>query len=262
MVNYNKNEVEVVNGEKANYLIFKKLRKQGIVHAYALKKDDLDFSFGRPNHDLSYDMLFEELGIERDTLVEPVQKHTDVIRCIDRVIDTSELDEVDGLLTNRENITLSSKNADCILLLFYDPVKKVIGDVHSGWKGTFKKIALKTVQKMIDAYKCDPSDIQVYICPSIRKDHFEVDEDIKELCEGIFNYFNLEDIIFKGDIVDGKQKYYIDLVQITKKLLLESKVLEKNIIDSEICSVCEQEEVHSARAEGENFKRGTAIIKL
>ena len=262
MINYNKNEVEIIEGQKANYLLFKKLREQGIVHAYALKKDGLDFSFGRPNHDFSYDMLFEELGIRRDTLVEPVQKHTDVIRCLDKVTDSIELDEVDGLLTDKENITLSSKNADCILLFFYDPVKKVIGDVHSGWKGTFKKIAQITVQKMIEEYGSNPSDIQVYICPSIRKDHFEVDEDIKEMCESIFNYFGTEDIIFKGDIVEGKQKYNIDLVQITKKLLLESKVLENNIIDSEICSVCEQDEVYSARAQGDNFKRGTAIIKL
>ena len=40
------------------------------------------------------------------------------------------------------------------------------------------------------------------------------------------------------------------------------KSLEENIIDSGICSVCNNELVHSRRADGEKFDLGTAIIEL
>ena len=76
------------------------------------------------------------------------------------------------------------------LIIFYDPVKKVIANVHSGWRGTFQKIAEKTVLKMIENYNCNPEDIECFIWPSIRKCHFEVETDVKELCEKTFAYTN------------------------------------------------------------------------
>ena len=91
----------------------------------------------------------------------------------------------DGLITNKKDLILSTTNADCILLLFFDPVKKVIANTHSGWKGTLKRISVKTVKKMKEEYGCNASDIICCICPSIRKCHFEVEKDVKDLFEKI-----------------------------------------------------------------------------
>ncbi len=134
--------------------------------------------------------------------------------------------------------------------------------MHSGWKGTFKKIALKTVEKMIKDYNSNPEDILCFISPSIRKCHFEVDVDVKEMCEEIFEGYDLENIVAVGDIKDGKQKYMIDTVLINKEGLLKIGLKEENIIDSNLCSVCHKDEIHSARAEGEGLQRETAIIVL
>ena len=158
---------------------------------------------------------------------------------------------------------LVSRNADCILFLLYDPKNKVIANVHSGWKGTFKKIVEKTVVKMRDYYGCNPEDIICCICPSIRKCHFEVDEDIKELCEDIFSFTGkTEAFIEKGNIVEGKQKYNIDTVLINKILLNDLGIKDKNIIDSNLCSVCNKDILYSYRAEGKASKRNVAIISL
>ena len=139
----------------------------------------------------------------------------------------------------------------------------MIANVHSGWKGTFQKIAEKTVVKMMNFYGCKSQDILVFICPSIRKCHFEVDEDVKDLCAQIFGFTNrLEEIIEVGEIKDGKTKYMIDTVLINQILLEDLGVKKSNIIDCEICSSCNQDKIHSARAEGENFKRATAVITL
>jgi copper oxidase (laccase) domain-containing protein len=135
--------------------------------------------------------------------------------------------------------------------------------VHSGWRGTFQKIVEKAVVKMRDNYGSNPEDIICCICPSIRKCHFEVDEDVKELCEGIFGFTNeLDSFIEKTDVIDGKQKYKIDTVMINKILLKDLGLKEKNIIDSNLCSVCNNDKFYSYRKEGKNAKRDVALITL
>lgn len=263
MFNFSNEQIIYKSTGDIEYIQFKRLLKYGIKHCYTLKGDNLDFSKDSKFEKSSYDRIANALEINQNSFVKPIQTHTSVVKCIDRVLDSEDLQDVDGLITDKENIAITTKNADCILFLFYDPVKKVISNVHSGWKGTFQKIAEKAVCKMIDCYKCNPEDIICCICPSIRKCHFEVDEEVKILCEEIFGFTNrLEEIIEVGEIKDGKVKYMIDTVLINKILLKECGLKDKNIIDCNICSVCNQDKIHSARVEGEKFKRATAIITL
>ena len=204
------------------------------------------------------------------TLVKPRQEHTDNILIIDKKknldapdINSDYLQGIDGLITNQKNITLSTTSADCICILMYDPVKEVIANVHSGWRGTFKKIAQKTVLKMVETYNCNPKDILVFITPAIRKCHFCVDKDVMEECKNIFNYTGrIDEIIEKGQIIDEKQKYNIDSILINKIILQEVEILEENVVDSLLCSYCNGEKIHSRRVEGENYGLGTTIIAM
>lgn len=263
MLIINNKEILYKDDGDLKYIQFKRLLRYGIKHCYTLKGDMLDFSKNQELEKSSYSRLAKALEIDENNFVKPVQTHTSIVQCIDKVIPSEDLQNVDGLITDKPNLALTTKNADCILFLFYDPVKNVIANVHSGWKGTFQKIAEKTVVKMIDYYKCNPQDIICCICPCIRKCHFEVDSDVKELCTQIFSFTNrVSEFIEVGKIKDGKTKYMIDTVHINKILLEDIGLKSSNIIDCGICSVCSQDTVHSARAEGEKFKRATAIIQL
>lgn len=255
-------EIVYSNYEGLEYIQFKKLLEFGIKHAYTLKSKDINFSEHSKERDFSFKILSKALDIKYENFVRPIQTHSDKVKCIDKVESIEELKNTDGLITNKKNIALISRNADCILMLFYDPVKKVIANVHSGWRGTFKKIGEKTINKMINYYGCNPKDIYCFICPCIRKCHFEVDDDVKILCENIFSFLDTKEFIVKGDIVEEKQKYFIDTVLINKILLKEIGLQEKNIIDSNICSVCNKDKVHSYRVEKENKKIATSIIVL
>lgn len=263
MFNFSNDTIILRDNGDIQYLQFKKLLKYGVKHCYTLKGENLDFSKDSELEKSSYERISRALGVEENTLVKPIQTHTSNVKCISEVQPSEVLQDIDGLITNRKNITLTTKNADCILFLFYDPIKKVIANVHSGWKGTFQKIAEKTVVKMMNCYQCKASDILCFICPSIRKCHFEVEEEVKDLCTEIFRFTNrLEEIIEVGEIKNGKMKYMIDTVLINKILLEELGLKKSNIMDCEICSVCNQDKIHSARAEGENFRRATAMIRL
>ena len=263
MFSFKTEEVIYVKENGIEYMQFKKLLKYGIKHAYTLKSEGIDFAFDQDKNKYSYDKLCEALKIDSNSVVQPVQTHTDVVKCIDRVMKPEELENVDGLITNKSGIAITTKNADCILFLFYDPVKKVIANVHSGWRGTFQKIAEKAAQKMINYYGSKPEDILCFISPSIRKDHFEVEEDVKNLCESIFMFTGrVEEFIELGEITDGVQKYNIDTVLINKILLEGMGLQKKNIIDCDICSVCNGDKIESVRANENKSTRATMIITL
>lgn len=253
----------VVFGEKygLKYMQFRKLLELGITHLYTLKSDGVDFATGGPLEEKSYNLLAKVLDIPREKIIIPKQTHTDCVKCVDENTKNEDLKFTDGTITGKSGLALTTKNADCILLSFYDPVKKVISNVHSGWRGTYKKISEKAVVKMINNYGCKPEDIYCFIYPSIRVDHFEVDEDVMELGKDIFGFTNRTDEFIKtGKVVDGKQKYNIDTVLINKILLEKLGLKEEKIIDCEICSLCNKDEIASARADGEGYKRDVSVI--
>ena len=257
------------------YLQFRKLLEYSdlITHAYVIgldknfrtaraggvKINDAEFKKAIK----SYHQICDELNINYNDIVKTNQTHSNNVRRVDAKVETDKPDfaiykETDGLMTDKSNLVLSTTNADCILLIFFDPVKKVIANVHSGWKGTLQHISITAVNEMQEKYGCNPSDIICCMCPSIRKCHFEVDEDVYNLfASGFSDLKELDDIIEKRE-----NKWHIDTILINKIILKRAGLLEENIIDSGICSVCNKDLIHSFRAEGPGYELNTAIISL
>ena len=144
----------------------------------------------------------------------------------------------DAMITNLKNVALIIKTADCIPIILYDSKKQVLAVVHSGWKGTLNSIVKETIKKMIAIYQADVKDIKAYLYPSIRKCHFEVDEDVyrefKDKIKDIATYTSK-----KND------KYYIDLQNIVVNDLQNSGIT--NIKDTNICTYCHHDKFHSYR---------------
>ena len=114
---------------------------------------------------------------------------------------------------------------------------------------------------MIDEYGCKPEDIICCIGPTIRKCHFEVDEDVKDIFYNNFkDEIDVEKYIANSTEKDGK--YYIDTVGVNINILLNLGLKQENIIDSKICSVCDEDIIHSYRAHGENSGRNISIMEL
>lgn len=259
------NNIEYHNQNGIEYIQFKKLLEYPeIVHCYTLKSaNELSFPPIYKDEEMlkqSYKKICNCLNLDINTIVKPHQTHTDNIVEVNQI---KQLNEVDGIITNKKEITLLTTSADCTSLLFYDPIKRVIGNVHSGWRGTLQAIGKKAVEKMMEKYETNPKDVICCICPCIRQCCFEVDEDVKKLFkQEYYNLENINDIIKKGNIIEGKQKYYIDTTEINKQILKNIGLKEENIIDSNICTMCNPEHFHSYRAEKENSGRNAAIISL
>lgn len=206
----------------------------------------------------NYSVIEKDCNYKFRKIIKPIQTHTNKVEIVTESNIENEFNEVDGLITDLKGVALVTSLADCQGILLYDPVKKVIGNIHSGWKGTLNKIVVNAVNIMINNFNCNPKDIIAYITPSIGKCCFEVDEDVKALF--LENYNNIEDDIYVGEIKDNKQKYYIDTLSINKKNLLELGLLEKNIEIAGICTKCNSNILHSYRSEKENSGRNIALI--
>lgn len=84
----------------------------------------------------------------------------------------------DGFITNEEGIVLCAQFADCVPLFFYDPVKRVAGLAHAGWKGTVLNISMATISLMTHTFGSQATNIRAAIGPSIRACCYEVDETV------------------------------------------------------------------------------------
>lgn len=273
----NKNIVHIKNKD-IQYLQFRKLLeyKELINHAYSIGTD-VNYRTEMPNKNelpkekyqdaiKNYQRLCNTIGSDYINLVKANQEHTDEVKIVTQKLKEEEPDihvdnysKTDGLITNKEGLVLCTTNADCILLLFFDPVKKVIANIHSGWKGTLQRISVKTVKKMVKEYGCNPQDLICCICPSIRKCHFEVDKEVKDLFVKQFDDLDLKQIIEKQK---EKEKWNIDTVLINQIILKREGLKEENIIDSGICSVCNSNLIHSYRIEKQDYGLNTALIEL
>lgn len=276
----NKNVVHIVK-DGVQYLQFKKLLKYSdiVAHAYSIGTD-VNFRTARVNKQelpeqefnkaiQDYQNLCEAINVDYKNVVKTNQEHTDNIAIASKKINQDfpdiNLDEysrTDGIVTQKANLVLSTTNADCILLLFFDPVTKTIANTHSGWKGTLQRISVKTVEKMVNEFNCKPENIICCICPSIRKCHFEVDKDVKDL---FLEEFEDLDISKNIDIMEkqkNKEKWNIDTVLINRIILEQLGLKKENIVDSGLCSVCHKDLIHSFRVEKQVYGLNTALISI
>lgn len=209
----------------------------------------------------NYRIIANAIGIDFDKMVLSNQIHDDKIRFVQAedagkgLTKESDIIGFDGLTTNQSGIPLVTFYADCVPVLFLDPVKKAIAAVHSGWRSTAKNISYNALMVMKDRYGSDLKDIQVAIGPSLCSDCFEVDVDV-------YNCF-VEKFSWCTKYIDYRNgKYHIDLQQIIRHVLVDAGVPNENILKSNVCTKCNNDVFFSFR--GDRGKTGSlaAIMML
>ena len=83
----------------------------------------------------------------------------------------------DGVVTDKKDLVLSIQVADCIPIYLVDPVKKVFGIIHAGWRGIVQKIHCNALKEFINKGS-KLNKIKVFLGPSIKSCCFEIQSDI------------------------------------------------------------------------------------
>lgn len=203
------------------------------------------------------------LGFSPGELVGSWQVHGDKIHLVtsgDKGRGASDphtvIPDTDGLITQAEGVFLIAFFADCVPLLFLDPVNKAIGIAHAGWKGTVAGIGGKTVLAMKSAFGTKPDRLIVTVGPSIGACHYQVDEPVLKRFREEFPSEYQELISCE----DSGGHAWLDLWKANVLQLIRTGVAEENISVAGICTQCMQNEFFSHRAGDKG--RHAALISL
>lgn len=253
---------------KNNYYIDEKiLSVGGLSHVFTTRNggfstgplDSMNMSPLRDEIDKvikNYEVICSCENISAERCVLAHQTHTNNIKIVTEndagkgLFKPSDIKDTDGLITNIKSIPIVIFYADCVPILLYDPVCKVVATVHAGWRGTVSNIAGIAVDKMTDIFGVNPHNILVAIGPSIMPCCFETGEET-------INEFKNAGL---GDFISRRR--YIDLQNSNKYLLKNHGILAENISISGLCTKCNTDTFFSHRGCGADTGRMALIACL
>jgi len=167
--------------------------------------------------------LKKVLGIKR--LVSAHQVHDAKIHVVqDSPPDDLEIEGFDALVTNVAGVGLLIQQADCQAVLLFDPVKKVIGIVHVGWRGSVAGIISATISTMNSIFSTEAVDLQAAISPSLGP-----------CCAEFVNFQTELPRSFHGYQV---RPNYFDFWAISRDQLCGAGIRPVNISIAGICTYC------------------------
>lgn len=191
------------------------------------------------------------------------QVHDSNVACVETPgLTREDLEGFDALITSNPECAIAVRTADCIPVLLFDPVKRVVAAVHSGWKGTVKRIPAGCIFQMRMHYGCNPEDIRAVIGPGISVDSYQVGEEVVNIFKA--TDFNINEIYrWDGPKSDEPMKggHHLDLFKANRMILEDAGLKRENI---QVCGIdtYTDESFFSARREGSKCGRIINVIRL
>lgn len=209
----------------------------------------------------NYNIVTKYFGTTLDNIVLSDQVHkTNILYVTNNdkgkgITRVKDYKEIDGLITDKEDILLSTIYADCVPIFFLDTENKAVGLAHAGWRGTVNRIASKMIDRFIFLFNSNPKNILVGIGPSIGVCCYEVGFDVYR--EFNKNFLDTSQFIS----LVGREKYKLDLKIANKIVLKEKGIKDENITVSNLCTYCNDKMFYSYRRDkGETGRMGAFIM--
>jgi len=161
----------------------------------------------------------------------------------------------DACVTQRPNVALCIRTADCAPVFLLDPQKQVVGAIHAGWGGTALQITAKVVEVMEKEFQCRPEEILAAIGPSIGPCCYEVDRRVYLA----MNHHSGSERFFRSS--SSRERWNLDLPLANFYQLLGRGLRSENIVSSGQCTACRPDLFFSHRRDrGETGRHGNFII--
>lgn len=162
--------------------------------------------------------------------------------------------EADAVVTNRPDLLLVVSTADCLPVLFHDPVTGAVGAAHCGWRGTVAGMAVNTLNKLTALYGSEPADVQIAFGPSITQQNYQVGPEVVEA----FERAGFPESVYEAD---GCGRYRLDVAAANRWQLLTARVRLENLWESGLCTYADEARFYSHRRDGGRTGRHWAVIR-
>jgi YfiH family protein len=215
---------------------------------------------GTPEHPPSWERalsnregLARRLGIPLDRMVGCQQVHGSAVAVVDvgdagrgMSPDLPSVEGADAMVTATPGLYLLALSADCPPVFFYDPVRRVAGLAHSGWKGTVARIAYNVVEALVDNFGSEPADIVAVVGPGIGPCCYEVGPNVVEAVEAAF----LGAWSLPNPLLETRNgSTYFNLWEAIRRALLDAGLRPANITVEAVCTAHNLDVFYSHRAE-------------
>lgn len=198
----------------------------------------------------NYAILGGALGVTRKNLFAIRQVHG----CRVAVAEDENRDgppiEADAAITALEGVAVGVLTADCLPVLLYDPVRRVAGAAHAGWKGTEQEISAMTVEAMGARFGSRPEDIRAALGPCIGPCCYEIGAEVAERFSGT-----------KALRAEGGRTT-LDMALANTTQLVGVGVRAENITAPGACTSCDNAHFFSYRKDGGVTGRQLSFIMI
>jgi polyphenol oxidase len=219
------------------------------------------------------------IGAAQMQMVTPRQVHSDLSRRIDASPSIAEPFQGDALFTRDRGFLLAIQTADCVPILLVDARTRAVAAIHSGWRGTLKRIAEKTLGRMRMELGTRPEDVIAAIGPGIGGCCYEVGHEVakefaaqfpdaRDWFEGPFDATAAGDndlnwlpwlTMAPPGHAPEPPRVHLDLIAANRAILAGAGVPDRNIFVSGFCTGCRTDLFFSYRKERRTGRLMAAI---
>ena len=191
-------------------------------------------------------LVSRAFAVPEGALVLMGQVHGDRIQVIDAgPLPAEPVPQCDGLITDRPGVALAIRTADCVPIFFLDPVRRVIGAAHAGWRGTALGIAAQMVDLMRSRFASHSGDLRAAIGPAIGPCCYQVDAPVATALSA-----GWDTATFLTPCRD-EGRWMLDLVAANSLQLIERGLSPGNVFTAASCTACRRDLFFSHRGESE-----------
>jgi YfiH family protein len=199
----------------------------------------------------------EILGAAGFPIYSGEQKHTCNVAVVSDEEDRAgtgnfTFSQTDALITSKPGVALAIQTADCAPIFLYDPANRVAGLAHGGWRGTLARIAEKTVAAMANI-GAEPRNTIAWIGPMAAVCCYEVNQEL-------IDRFSAEFADLPAPQVHSGR--HLDLVSINAHQLTHAGLSPANVHVSGICTIHQNHQFFSYRADNGTAGRILSIIAM
>lgn len=182
----------------------------------------------------------------------------------------------DIAITNRTDVLLTVRVADCVPILLADPRTGAVGAAHAGWRGTAAGVACQAVGALVSSCGSHPADLVVAIGPSIGPCCYRVGADVRDSFGTAGRWRGLADRWFsttpplaamrevpgrEPGRAAGRPPLWLDTWTANLDQLVRAGVPDSQVHVARLCTACHRDVFHSYRVDGAAAGRTVAAIR-
>jgi purine-nucleoside/S-methyl-5'-thioadenosine phosphorylase / adenosine deaminase len=146
--------------------------------------------------------------------------------------------KADAIFSLQVSHVCAVMTADCLPILLCNQQGNIVAAIHAGWRG----LAAGIIEKIIQTFSCDPSEIMVWLGPAIGPTQFEVGPEVYDL------FVANDPTSSEAFKIKDPQHYLADIYLLARQRLQKNNV--HKVFGGDFCTVSEKERFFSYRRDG------------